>query len=173
MQFWSHKKCTKCKILREIREFYKDNRHRDGKTSRCKYCSVNSVKLRYKNNLSYKNSHKISMAKYQKSLKGKISSKNINHTYNRKRKLIIVNHYSGGTNYCDCCGEKHIEFLSIDHIGGGGSKHRKTIKKEGSSLYGWLIKNNFPDGYRILCMNCNVSYGHTGTCPHLLERATL
>ena len=41
--------------------------------------------------------------------------------------------------------------LSIDHLDGGGTAHRKIV---GRNIYYWLIKNAFPKGYQVLCMNC-------------------
>jgi hypothetical protein len=74
---------------------------------------------------------------------------------------MCLKHYGGK---CACCGEERREFLSIDHINGGGAKHRKEIHR--ASLYFWLIKNNFPDAFRILCHNCNQAMGIYGYCPH-------
>ena len=67
----------------------------------------------------------------------------------------ILAHY-GET--CACCGG--TEWLSIDHINGGGLKHR--IEQFGNKtacdqLYRWLIKNGFPDGFQVLCRACNSS----------------
>ncbi len=68
---------------------------------------------------------------------------------------------------CECCGEEHLEFLTIDHKHGGGSKERKS---GGASLYKRLKKLGFPkDKYRCLCMNCNWSLGKWGYCPHNKE----
>ena len=77
----------------------------------------------------------------------------------------ILNHYG---NHCACCGETIKQFLSIDHIKGGGNKHRKKIKnKGGKKFYAWLIKNKFPKDYQILCMNCNWGKRmNRGICPH-------
>lgn len=89
--------------------------------------------------------------------------------YEERRNRIIrekvLNHYGAE---CVCCGENRIEFLTIDHIDGGGNKHRKRVNQ---NFYFWLLKNNFPNGYRVLCMNCNHSLGQYGYCPH--KRATM
>lgn len=82
-------------------------------------------------------------------------------------KLEVLSHYSQcGDAVCACCGEDEIEFLSIDHINGGGIKQRKKLGRSGWSFYLWLKSNNFPDGFRVLCHNCNQSYGQFGYCPH-------
>ena len=65
---------------------------------------------------------------------------------------------------CACCGEGTQEFLSLDHINGDGSQHRKMT---GSLTYLWLRKRGWPkDNYRLLCMNCNFARGRYGYCPH-------
>jgi hypothetical protein len=85
-----------------------------------------------------------------------------------RRNLVRWNcliHYGGEPPRCLCCGESNIEFLCIDHINGGGERQRKQIG-QGAKIYNWLIKNNYPKGFRVLCANCNQSYGHYGYCPH-------
>lgn len=76
----------------------------------------------------------------------------------RKR---VFSHYGTA---CACCGESTDEFLCIDHINGGGSAHRRSIGK--SNIYRWLEVNNFPEGFQILCWNCNSAKGLYGICPH-------
>ena len=87
--------------------------------------------------------------------------------YRVKLRLEVLSHYSNGELKCDCCGERQIEFLTIDHIKGDGAKHRKTIGATGGmKIYLWLRKQGYPKGYRVLCYNCNQSYGFYGYCPH-------
>lgn len=77
---------------------------------------------------------------------------------------------------CACCGERHPAFLSIDHKNGGGNKHRRSLSSTGkmvgsSNIYAWLVRNGFPDGFQVLCHNCNFAKSHNpGGCPHQLER---
>lgn len=87
--------------------------------------------------------------------------------YFKSLRKCVMEFYSGGKFECACCGELEERFLSIDHINGGGHKHRKTIK---CNLYWWLIKNKFPDGYQVLCHNCNMAKGLYGKCPHQLTK---
>ena len=30
---------------------------------------------------------------------------------------------------------------------------------DGYNLYNWIIENNFPEGFKILCHNCNFAKG--------------
>ena len=67
---------------------------------------------------------------------------------------------------CKCCGEQEPMFLSIDHVDNTGATHRKIIGK-GSQIYKWLRDNNYPTGFQILCMNCNLGKSRNGgVCPH-------
>jgi hypothetical protein len=87
---------------------------------------------------------------------------------NRRRRIEVLRHYSQGEPRCDCCGERELDFLAIDHIEGGGSKHHKAIK---SSIHTWLISQHFPSGFRVLCHNCNMARGLYGSCPHERKRS--
>lgn len=86
------------------------------------------------------------------------------HRMETKRKVFI--HYGGNPPKCACCNESHIEFLELDHVNGGGNKDRKKLFKYyigGSMFYDLLIKNNFPDGFQVLCSNCNKAKGDNKT----------
>jgi hypothetical protein len=78
-----------------------------------------------------------------------------------KRRELVFNHYG---NKCVCCGESNQAFLSIDHINNDGAKHKRELGRR--TLYTWLIKNMFPDGFQLLCMNCNCAKQWWGKCPH-------
>lgn len=83
-------------------------------------------------------------------------------------RFLVLHHYSDGK--CECCGERQWEFLAIDHINGGGNKHRyKDVgSRSSTSLYAWIIKNDYPPGFRVLCHNCNGVLTRYGYCPHEL-----
>lgn len=83
-------------------------------------------------------------------------------TQHKQMRLKIFKHYSKGSCCCSCCGESHYEFMAIDHVNGGGAKHRKKVGPTDR----WIIKHRFPRGFRILCHNCNASIGYYGYCPH-------
>ena len=90
----------------------------------------------------------------------------INENHRIKRQEIrkaVLEHYG---HKCNCCGEPRNEFLALDHINGGGNKHRKEIK---CPVILWIYRNNYPEGFRLLCHNCNFSLGAYGYCPHSKE----
>jgi predicted restriction endonuclease len=80
---------------------------------------------------------------------------------NAKKRTLVLEAYGGR---CICCGESEPKFLTIDHISGGG--RASGSRRSGTNLYTRLINENFPEGYQILCWNCNCSKGHKGGCPH-------
>ena len=82
----------------------------------------------------------------------------------RKQRLKVITAYGGK---CVCCLEDRFEFLAIDHKNGDGANERKTKGiNSSSSMIQHIIKNKYPDKYRILCHNCNSSIGFHGYCPH-------
>jgi hypothetical protein len=80
---------------------------------------------------------------------------------NLDQRIVVFNHYG---HHCVCCGETEPKFLAIDHVKGGGAKHRRAIGS--SNIYPWLIKNKYPKGFQVLCHNCNMAKGFYGKCPH-------
>lgn len=83
--------------------------------------------------------------------------------YRELREKVITGY--GGK--CDCCGEDRYEFLSVDHVNGGGNKEHQILSTQQISTK--IIKSGFPKEYRILCHNCNQSIGWYGFCPHNKE----
>lgn len=77
---------------------------------------------------------------------------------NAKVKWDVLLHYGNGLPACVLCGHSKITSLSIDHIDGDGKKHRESLGKNyhmtGMAFYWWLKRNNYPEGFRVLCMNC-------------------
>jgi len=59
-----------------------------------------------------------------------------------------------------------MEFLTFDHIEGGGVQHRKNDKWLKSDPGEWLRCKGYPEGFRVLCMNCNWAFGKNNFCPH-------
>lgn len=65
----------------------------------------------------------------------------------------VMNAYG---NKCTCCGENYPDFLTIDHVNGGGSKEREELGSA-RNVYIKIIKEGFPKEYRILCAGCNTA----------------
>lgn len=91
-----------------------------------------------------------------------------------ENKLAVVAAYGGS---CSCCGEDEPTFLCIDHVNDDGASHREKIGRgrttdgrrkvgSGSIMIDWLVKEGFPDGFQLLCANCNLGKQNSQGCPH-------
>ena len=74
-----------------------------------------------------------------------------------RKKVFIA--YGGKNPKCKKCGCDIYDVLSIDHINNKGGEQRKKLfggqRGSATKLYRWLIRNKFPNGFQILCRNCN------------------
>jgi hypothetical protein len=86
--------------------------------------------------------------------------------YRLALKQKVFEAYGGVFCACPSCEITDIRFLTLDHM--PGNSWRNYPFRAGDKLYLWLVKHNFPPGFRVLCFNCNIaSYSNKGTCPHL------
>ena len=85
-------------------------------------------------------------------------------TWNAKLRSDVLEAYG---DECACCGENEPKFLSIDHPNNDGAEHRRRIGvNSGFHFYLWLRREGFPEGFQVLCHNCNQAKGSYGQCPH-------
>lgn len=77
----------------------------------------------------------------------------------------VLEHYGA---FCKCCGESCEKFLTLDHVNNDGYIERKIRKwTSAPACYRYVISENFPDRYQILCYNCNLGKSkNNGVCPH-------
>lgn len=177
------KRCTKCGLRKLAGSFYKvygkprswcklcdnaqaaKNRKERVKKGLCAICcKENSTILRYCENCAGR--HKSKMRNHHSKAEVKKRHAIATAAYHKRIKIEAFEAYGGCV--CACCNEGRLEFLSIDHINNDGASHRKVIK---GAIYGWLKKNSYPDGFRVLCLNCNGSLGFHGYCPHDKEKS--
>jgi hypothetical protein len=83
----------------------------------------------------------------------------------REIRQEVLEHYSNGKMCCAICGENHYECLALDHINGGGNKHRA----EATNYLSSFKKKGWPEGFRVLCHNCNMSRGIYGYSPYEVD----
>lgn len=83
--------------------------------------------------------------------------------YSSLRKAVWE-HYGA---QCSWCGEDDSNVLEMDHINNDGKEHRKRIGEGASALYAFVVRNHFPDGFQLLCTNCNTAKERKagGVCP--------
>lgn len=128
------------------------------------------MKIKYVSRTEYQkqwatnNRDAIIKSKKKYNLKNKDKINEINKLRKTHQRLDVLKHYSDGKLECKCCGESEYQFLTIDHVNGGGYKHKKETH---GHVCLWLILNNFPEGYQVLCYNCNCGRAKNGgVCPH-------
>ncbi len=176
--------CNKCFVTKLITRFHKHRGFAGGRHGTCADCintqerekwANQSDEKRAKRNAKideYAKAHpeikRASTKKWRQTNPEKIrKNQDASRDAHLKIRRKVIDYYSNGTNKCACCGESQFEFLVIDHTHGGGGKHRKEHKLSGSTrLAYWLQREGFPDGFRILCHNCNMCLGAYGYCPH-------
>lgn len=135
------KKCCRCKQDKEAACFGRNAARYDGLNTVCKPCRL----------IVWRTPENYARAEQNR----------------KKRKQDCLRAY-GGT--CTCCGEKNLAFLVMDHINGGGTAHRRDLRlggyRGGDALYRWLRRMNYPDGFQVLCANCNMAKERKEGCPH-------
>ncbi len=202
------KECKKCGFPKDILLFGKDPKNSDGRRGTCKECVRKHREETTITNRSRglclcgrKLSHGFKtcdtcqdfarerMRRLKKNNPDAIVRQRTNER-RRARDLKLAAFDAYGGRQCSCCGESHVEFLTIDHItpvadtkpkrtrfGSRNGERRAPPPLErndrGHGLYRWLMRNGYPAGFRVLCMNCNWARGKLGRCPHESERSVL
>jgi hypothetical protein len=153
-----HKNCLPCRKYGQ--EWTKKNKARKRAVSK-KWWSDHKDKWSIYA-ATYREKHPDRVAEYQHSER----NRKLQRERRARDRLVVLQHYAkNAVPSCSCCGEDLLEFLCIDHTNGNGNEHRRELKNK-AVPYRWFIKQDFPDGFRVLCYNCNQSLGAYGYCPH-------
>lgn len=65
---------------------------------------------------------------------------------------------------CNCCGETHERFLTLDHVNNDGHLERR---KGNYVNYKTIYFNGVNERFQVLCWNCNMGKAvNKGVCPH-------
>lgn len=130
--------CQRCNQPKPIDFFYRSQKW-------CKDCKNKQRRQARRARLGcYKNEYKDNKIKHLETCKRR----------HGRNKLKVMAHYSDNKNCCVRCGFNDMRALSIDHINSDGYIHRKDKTVQGSGLYLWLIRHDFPKDFQVLCMNC-------------------
>lgn len=182
-------RCSECGLEKPLSEMSQNARVRNGSWKQCKSCTRNYM-------AAWRESKRLAYNEYQRNWRKPIREKlnaqgrqrrrdkiakmtqaeliefrkaEVNDTrrWNAILKEEVFQAYGGWK--CKCCGEDERLFLSIDHVFNDGHKYRKEKAYSRSSVhfYRWLKRKGFPDGFQVLCMNCNFGKRmNNGICPH-------
>jgi hypothetical protein len=127
-----------------------------GRDARCKECR----RLKYQGDPEARRRNNEASRRYRERNREVILARL--RTKHREKRLALLERYGGR---CACCSEGRIEFLAIDHVNGGGTSERQSLRLD--TYYGRLLNSAVPlKGYRVLCHNCNTALGLYGYCPH-------
>ncbi len=150
------KRCSDCHRTKSIKEFYKYPNTQDKLDYYCKTCRKARVK-QYRASPHGKivrreyDRHYIPAYKSRPDVASRIKkySKQYKEAQ-RQRAFDILG------DKCVFCGDTHRSALTIDHINGGGHRHRIAMRGN----FGTLIKElergeGVKRKFRILCMKCN------------------
>ena len=142
------KPCRGCGVTKALVDFHKDRGSKDGRTGLCRPCAIAKATQWRRDNLDrFRANARRTMTKQRATA----------------RKAVL----DGYGNACACCHEDRSEFLALDHVGGGGAKHRRELGATSSHrVYRDVIAREFPPEFRLLCHNCNMASAIYGRCPH-------
>lgn len=152
------KYCSAC--LEKTRLYWQERREKIP-AGVCRKCCIRTTEAGYKQCQQCREVQAKSMALHRERYRH--NNAQYQRGFNLRRRKMVIDHYGGK---CECCGEEQFEFLALDHKNGGGNAHRSEVRQKGASMIGWVIANNYPDIFRVLCHNCNSAIGFYGTCPH-------
>lgn len=151
------KTCTKCGQLKLLTEFCTDPRGTDRRSSHCSPCNTDYGKARLLRDPERERSiTRAADKRRRRENPGKANAKARRLT--RKIQDEVFSHYGA---VCACCGTPYN--LSIDHVNGGGTEHRKQFGSN-NGFYYWLKRSGWPEGFQTLCLPCNTSKGRGSHC---------
>ncbi len=154
-----------CKTCNEYKAMSPMQRSGGGKYYYRKWCTqcYTEMKSPYRKEYQAKNAEYLNRYHAIKYQRTKASGKLARKRYYDKWKKQVFDHYGY---QCVCCGEDEHRFLTIDHMNDNGAQQRELVGA-GYVFFKWLVANNYPNDYRVLCHNCNTGrFRNGGKCPH-------
>ena len=148
------RECVDCHEVKPLADFHRDQNGKFGRYAYCKACTTARRRAEYD-----ADPEKFRTRSREASKRRKIMVR-----------AEVMAAYGGA---CKCCGEDEDAFLCIDHISNDGAAHRRETGGGGAKTYEWLRRNGFPEGFQVLCHNCNQAKFRLGECPHraMIEEA--
>lgn len=156
------KKCSHCSIVKPLAQF-SPVKCRGGKPNAwCKDCTATSARNWYHANKERSIARNL---EWRESNWDKVLEANRRYATKKRQEVVAL---LGSK--CRCCDERRFSFMSIDHINGGGNKHRKRVPSP-ATFYNEVMQaiRAGSKEYQLLCMNCNHSKRRLGVCEHELE----
>lgn len=161
---------NKGRLVEYAREYRKTDKYKERITEyKRQYAIDNKDRINEKVRVWYSNNKEKAYA-YRRAWALANPERHKQYRLNSHKKLRREVFEAYGGPVCACCAEDGEVFLTIDHINGKGNEHRRSIGNNGGKdFYSWLRKNNYPEGYQVLCFNCNQARGYRGYCHTIPE----
>jgi hypothetical protein len=84
-------------------------------------------------------------------------------------RIFQQRHTSGLEPYCECCGHKDFDTLTVQHLQHNGEEHRRETG-DGKSFYWWVVRQSDADlraaDLAVWCANCQAIDHRLGSCIH-------
>lgn len=123
----SKKTCSICGEEKAARFWNRSRQSGDGLSSYCKACSGDKKKRERAAKQGY---YRDEVAKTVESLRTR-----------------VLERYATGRIACARCGYHNRQALTVDAVA-------RSHKNSGPTLWKWLIRNGYPGGFEVICMNC-------------------
>jgi hypothetical protein len=169
---FAYKRCCRCKQVKSLAQFSSNRSRQDRLDIQCRECNRERTREKKARHLAEEKCTDCGLPIGSSPSRWRCNNCRIRPTHgtwgSRNIRQQVFRAYAGDAPCCACCGQSAVEFLTLDHVNGGGRAHRRLTSNQG--VYHRLRRNGFPPGFRILCFNCNMARGFYGRCPH--ERAS-
>lgn len=129
--------CGKCKQFVLLTDYHKSSKYSAGVQSKCKKCSKQMAD-------EYKPQRKVWLKAYMDKNREKLLA--YKRQWRKEQRMEILEKYG---RQCNICGFKDVRALQIDHVNGGGRKHRLK-----STFYSDILNDKWGQ-FQLLCANCN------------------
>ena len=146
------KTCKDCGQVKDLEDFHRDSHLPDGRRHVCKDCAkVRTASYRVTNaeqvrahDYDYRRDPEV-MARNRVQLK----------RLHEADKAAAFQHYG---ECCAVCGSS--EDLQISYLNDDGQERRDS-DSEARTIYRWLRKHGYPEGFQTLCRGCNLAKART------------
>jgi len=139
------KRCSRCRMLLPAGQFWRVRAGEDTLQSECRSCMGERA-------ASWRIANRDRVRRQQQ-------------RWRNATRDAVFDHYG---RVCACPGCGATDDLTIDHIAGGGTRHRQ--EQAGMWLYRWIVVNGFPAGLQTMCRACNLAKSRNAACPLDHER---
>lgn len=145
-------RCCQCKKTKPLTEFHKNKNYKKGHCPDCKDCRTRRYREAYRDDPKVRER----VLKRQREMYPLVKDKMMASKRKYYRK-ILTEVFDLLGNKCKRCGNQDKRLLQIDHINGGGRKHRRSLDNAWWRLYREVKKSIEDDKkeYQLLCISCN------------------